>query len=304
MSPLTGDATMGMKWEIGADPDTEQDQVPPRFMLGIPEPLEARRRWQATKLWRREEEVDSILDQPQENYAVCKKYYPHYLHKHSYSNQLVYIERPGKCNYEEFWKSGLTLDHLARHYVFCSEICWRIVDPRDNGRLVSIFDVDGGTMNDLAGNTLKLFKKCTEVIQLHYPERSEKMFIINAPWWFQAAWSIVSPFIDARTRKKISVLGKVYQKELLKDISPENLPIEFGGTDTCPLGMSPSERIIWNHVTKVNAQQGAVTESMESVYEWQQKHLHTLQNEKIVVQGATPMSEGPADDSANYQIND
>jgi hypothetical protein len=33
------------------------------------------------------------------------------------------------------------------------------------------------------------------------------MFIINVPMIFSAIWSVVSPLIEERTRKKIMVLG-------------------------------------------------------------------------------------------------
>jgi hypothetical protein len=41
------------------------------------------------------------------------------------------------------------------------------------------------------------------ILQSYYPERLGRVFLIHVPYIFTAAWKIVYPFIDERTRKKI-----------------------------------------------------------------------------------------------------
>lgn len=41
----------------------------------------------------------------------------------------------------------------------------------------------------------------------NYPEILGKMYIVNAPFWFKAAWATIRIFIDEKTKKKINIEG-------------------------------------------------------------------------------------------------
>lgn len=229
------------------------DQVPGRYIRGcLGDMEEAKRRWLITKEWREENCIDQILEQPQPHFAFIKKNYSHSIHKVTKDGYYVWIEQPGKSNLDAIWKQEIDLDALRSHYIFVTEFLWRMVDPREDGMILSIFDLKGSSISELAGNTVRLFKKCSEVMQAHYPERSAKIVIINSPWWFQTAFNIVSPFLDPRTTKKIVVHGKDYEKHLLQLIDSKNLPQALGGSDTDEIGDSPVERMMWEHVKQVN----------------------------------------------------
>lgn len=69
-----------------------------------------------------------------------------------------------------------------------------------------------------------------QTLQDFYPERLGKVYLINRPYIFWAAWKIVSPFIDKVTRQKIVFTDDKYVKEtLLKDIDENQLPEIYGG---------------------------------------------------------------------------
>lgn len=84
--------------------------------------------------------------------------------------------------------------------------------------------------------------------QDRYPETMGKFYIINAPWAFSAVWSIIKPWLDEVTVKKINILGSSYQDELIRQIGKENLPKEFGGSCTCSElgGCAMSDAGPWN----------------------------------------------------------
>jgi CRAL/TRIO domain len=73
-----------------------------------------------------------------------------------------------------------------------------------------------------------------------------KFYIINAPWAFQFVWSVIKPWLDEVTVSKIDILGSDYKEALLKQISPENLPEEFGGTCRCRDGCTLSDAGPWH----------------------------------------------------------
>lgn len=69
--------------------------------------------------------------------------------------------------------------------------------------------------------------------------------MINAPWGFSTAFSVIKGYLDEVTAKKIHILGSSYKSELLKQIPAENLPKKFGGTSDSPGGVELSDEGPW-----------------------------------------------------------
>lgn len=59
---------------------------------------------------------------------------------------------------------------------------------------------------------------------------------LPAPKLFPVAYNLIKPFLSEDTRRKIMVLGANWKEVLLKHISPDQLPVEYGGTMTDPDG--------------------------------------------------------------------
>ena len=70
-------------------------------------------------------------------------------------------------------------------------------------------------------------------------------YIINAPWGFSSAFSVVKKFLDPVTVAKIHILGSGYQKELLAQVPKENLPKRLGGACECQGGCEYSDLGPW-----------------------------------------------------------
>lgn len=103
----------------------------------------------------------------------------------------------------------------------------------------SIFSLLNGQVQDYV-------RKATSVGQDYYPETMGKFYVINAPWGFSMAWSLVRPWLDEATANKIDILASDYKDELLKQVPPESLPKELGGTCECEGGCSLSDAGPWN----------------------------------------------------------
>lgn len=61
-----------------------------------------------------------------------------------------------------------------------------------------------------------------------HPERLSNVFIINPNWFFKVLFTIIKPFLNSRTRKKIKIVQK--NEDLLEFFDKENLLKELGGT--------------------------------------------------------------------------
>jgi hypothetical protein len=66
---------------------------------------------------------------------------------------------------------------------------------------------------------------------------------INTPYLFSTVWSLVKPWLDEVTVKKISIPGRDWKAQLLAQIEPENLEVKLGGKSTDP---STSDAGPWN----------------------------------------------------------
>jgi hypothetical protein len=88
-------------------------------------------------------------------------------------------------------------------------------------------------------------QRASAISQNYYPERLGKLYVINAPWGFSGAFSVIKKFLDPVTVAKIHVLGSGYEKELLGQIPKENLPKRFGGSCNCEGGCEFSDEGPW-----------------------------------------------------------
>ena len=72
---------------------------------------------------------------------------------------------------------------------------------------------------------------------LYYPETLSRLFIVNAPYIFTGAFSMVKKWLDKHTVDKIQVLGSCSDKNVIKVlrtyIDPQSLPKEYGGECIC-----------------------------------------------------------------------
>jgi hypothetical protein len=89
-----------------------------------------------------------------------------------------------------------------------------------------------------------VFKRVTQISQTHYPETLGAHFIINSPWIFGPIWKIAKPMLDPNTAAKVQVLRgpAEYVPKLLERIDAQQLPQEFGGSNTFKVPEVPFSR--------------------------------------------------------------
>ena len=162
----------------------------------------------------------------------------------------MYIEEYGKIDLNAMYKIT-TSERMLQNLVVEYE---KVADPRlpacsrKAGKLLetccTIMDMKGVGVSRIS-SVYGYVKSASAISQDHYPERLGKLYIINAPWGFAGAFSIVKGFLDPVTVAKIHVLGSGYEKELLHQIPAENLPKQFGGKCECHGGCEYSDDGPW-----------------------------------------------------------
>ncbi|GMN65581.1 hypothetical protein TIFTF001_034645 [Ficus carica] len=99
-------------------------------------------------------------------------------------------------------------------------------------------------------------KQALHLLQDNYPEFVAKQVFINVPWWHLAFYTMISPFLTQRTKSKFVFAGPVKSPEtLFKYISPEQVPIQYGGLSVDFCDCNP-EFSISDPVTEVNVKPG------------------------------------------------
>ncbi len=184
---------------------------------------------------RNDEKVDDAYNFEYEALNEVKKCYPHSYFKTDKLGRPVFYERVGQLKYTELMKTT-TQERFERYFIkeyeelfhdifpACTKAAGKTVD-----QTVYIMDLKGGALKLLSPKIYDFIKSLMKIGSDYYPEILGKMFIINAPILFYGVWSMLKPFVDERTRNKISILGTSYEKELLEVIDAENLPDIYGG---------------------------------------------------------------------------
>lgn len=101
------------------------------------------------------------MREPQPHFDVIKRHYPHYIHRRARNGCPLWIELPGRIDLPAIRASGVSSEALQRHYVFVTEFLWSVIEPDfEHGQVVTIFDMQGVGMRDLAGEALGFVKVC------------------------------------------------------------------------------------------------------------------------------------------------
>ncbi|KAF8903929.1 CRAL-TRIO domain-containing protein [Gymnopilus junonius] len=205
----------------------------------------------AAEKWRKDFGVEEIVKNFDfKEQAEVVKYYPQYYHKCDKDGRPVYVEFLGKVDPTALY-AVTTEERLLQHLVWEYERSLTVRLPACSaaaGHPVETFC----TILDLQGVSISNFyhvrtyvSAASSIGQDRYPETLGKFYIINAPWAFSAVWTVIKPWLDEVTVKKISILGSGYKDELLKQIPKENLPKQYGGTCECAGGCTLSDAGPW-----------------------------------------------------------
>ncbi|XP_045390422.1 SEC14-like protein 4 isoform X2 [Lemur catta] len=102
--------------------------------------------------------------------------------------------------------------------------------------VLMVFDMEGLSLRHLWKPAVEVYQQFFAILEANYPEMLKNLIIVRASRLFPVAFNLVKSFMSEETRRKIVILGDNWKQELTKFISPDQLPVEFGGTMTDPDG--------------------------------------------------------------------
>ena len=99
------------------------------------------------------------------------------------------------------------------------------------------------------------------LLAVNYPQRLQKAFLLNAPAWSGVIWKVLAAIIPRKTREQLQLFTTKQRAEagaaLLQWVPAEQLPVQYGGTCTVPLGQSQLEKDMLAYVRGLNKGQEA-----------------------------------------------
>jgi hypothetical protein len=202
--------------------------------------------------WRKERNLDT--DKPFELVEIdkLKVFYPHGFHKVDKIGRPIFIDLLGEVKLDETLKIT-SIEKLIDYQISKQEKLMNEIFPKCSqnvdkyiGETLTIVDVKKLSVKHLNKKFYNFVKMIASISQNYYPETLGQMFIINAGFFFKAAWTVCKGFLDKNVRNKIKTLGSDYQKHLFEAVEQENLPNFLGGSCNCePLGCLYSNAGPW-----------------------------------------------------------
>eukprot|EP00958_Prasinococcus_capsulatus_P002191 scaffold201_cov405-Prasinococcus_capsulatus_cf.AAC.15 len=133
-------------------------------------------------------------------------------------------------------KQVMTVQQLIDYHIFRQERLSQEYFPKcclQAGRQVeqvtAILDFSNFSMFNFGHEERSALSALIKNVEPNYPESLSRLFIVNAPMIFRAAWTIVKPWLEERTVKKFRIFGSTYEDALLEAVDAELLPKFLGG---------------------------------------------------------------------------
>lgn len=144
------------------------------------------------------------------------------------------------------------IHEVENFVIYCLEAASKLCDNSINqdGKMWALFDLNNVKWKNLDNSALRA---CFHLLNLAYPERVQRIFMLDSHFLFDSLWRVVKPFIDPVSRQKVCfVYGAEGRKNMMKYVDPNTVPTEYGGlSDLMPVEKAMRE--IVPHVDKLFA---------------------------------------------------
>jgi len=247
--PLRPDVTFPVN-RPGDGSEEDPDGIPTRYLMAHKQNRgKALRAYHKTLEWRKEKNIDAILQDKIENFEQCNNIFPVFIPGKDPEGHLIVVQRPGMVDLEKLKQYNVTSDDVLFAYIYLVEYCWNLLDPGllpPDGLMTVILDCQGVNFGNFKCKQFRAFgKKLVGIMSDHYPTRSCRTLIIHAPKWIKFAYNIVKPLMRESTKKKVKILKSgPEQEEILREVFGGDIPAYLEsnnhGDDGPPENTDPS----------------------------------------------------------------
>ncbi|KAJ8765404.1 hypothetical protein K2173_012101 [Erythroxylum novogranatense] len=212
--------------------DTRTDVVLTKFLRArefrVNEAFEMLRN---TMQWRRENKIDSILEENFETELASAGY----MDGKDREGHPVCYNNFGVLNNDDLYGkilgNEIKYDKLLRWRIQLMEkgIQKLDFDPDGISTILQISDLKNAPLPTKTDFRLTA-RKLAELLQDNYPEFVFRNVFINVPFWYFAFSAFLTPFLTQRTKNKfVSARSSRVTEVLLKYVGGEQIPVEYGG---------------------------------------------------------------------------
>lgn len=192
--------------------------------------------------WRKEKNIQAISAMPLDIFQPLIDVHETGLYGTTREGLPIVIERLGFTNVKELLKpeyDDIRENYMLRLYEGIFTIVLPIASQTISKRvdkLFIIYDVKNVNLPRIFDSKFQQFMKfMIATVQDYYPELLGKLIVVNASFLIKSAWTIVKPWLDKKTRKKIELYGDVPLQEIGKYVDINKLPEFLGGKNKTPL---------------------------------------------------------------------
>ncbi|KAL1219884.1 Patellin-3 [Cardamine amara subsp. amara] len=195
----------------------------------------------STIKWRRDFKIDELVDEE----LVDDLDKVVFMHGHDREGHPVCYNVYGEFQNKELYKKTFSDEEKRKHFLRTRiQFLERSIRKLDfsSGGVSTIFQVND--MKNSPGLGKKELRSATkqavELLQDNYPEFVFKQAFVNVPWWYLVFYTVIGPFMTPRSKSKLVFAGPSRSAEtLFKYISPEQVPVQYGGLSVDPCDCNP-----------------------------------------------------------------
>ncbi len=232
----------------GDGSESDPDGLPTRFLrMQKGDREKAKTAFAATVQWRNEHQINTILARPHPKFDICTQIFPIYIPGLDLSNNIIIVQRVGMIDFDIAKRNNITPDDILLHYVYIVEYCWNILEPGPQGVMTTVMDLKNVRFSTFTNEMRSFLKRFVKTMSDHYPQRSHKTLIINAPSWVKMAYGLVKPLLRESTKQKITLFsgGETQDRALIEILGKDSVPREIL-VNIESLGLSNEEEIDTN----------------------------------------------------------
>jgi len=199
--------------------------------------------------WRKQANVNFILDDPPEEMELFKQVMPSLLDTYDKYGRPVFVQNVGQIHVPVI-KKFVTTKMAVRCHTWFQERYLQMMRMstaklgKPVSQVLSIMNLQG--LSTDAIDCLDIVKAMTKLDERFYPETLGNTVILNAPSIFSGVWKMIKGFLDPVVASKVIICskGKGERKlaEFFDDIAV--LPAEIGGKRVGGMNQTPLKTVM------------------------------------------------------------